>query len=329
MARVTKRGSGVAEHTFAKDWQASLAFSNLGLPGKAFTGNQWKEHKKTNLLGGIQARGLGRINLLIETFLGPDYRSASAVPLAPLHTALGMAQNGAFDAQAQILAHNPQHPIHDPNVKAEDDALKHEIDFGEVSGEDNGSEELSDEIEAIGFALVQSVSMLPGLAHSDCTGIDIIQGICTKDDLQALEEIKQRFFTKRSVQQSTPPRADSKAARVIKTRDEIATAWKVILERRHLVEWDDTRPITNPKTRAAMYTSWMHDWCSENLTDNQRGQKGNKQSSIFAAYLHNNFGNKHFVMALWETGVQWAPPPQMLKDDYSGAIEHVAKNFAK
>ena len=73
----------------------------------------------------------------------------------------------------------------------------------------------------------------------------------------------------------------------------------------------------------------MHDWLKKNLSDKQRGLKGRQQSSIFAAYLNNNLGNKYFVMALWQTGVQWVPSWGMLKNDYNGAIEHVAKNFAK
>ena len=34
-------------------------------------------------------------------------------------------------------------------------------------------------------------------------------------------------------------------------------------------------------------------------------------------------------MALWQTGVQWAPAETMLKTDYNSAIEHVAKNFVE
>ena len=53
---------------------------------------------------GIQAPDLGLSNILIESFIGSDDRAASQVPIAPSHTDLGVAQMGAFDAQAQILA---------------------------------------------------------------------------------------------------------------------------------------------------------------------------------------------------------------------------------
>ena len=41
---------------------------------------------------------------MIESFVGSEDRAASQVPIAPSHTDLGVAQMGAFDAQAQILA---------------------------------------------------------------------------------------------------------------------------------------------------------------------------------------------------------------------------------
>ena len=129
--------------------------------------------------------------------------------------------------------------------------------------------------------------------------------------------------------QSTPPRRNRKAARVLKASSDIEQSWRLILERRRLVQPHDTIPITNTSTLADMHTSWMHEWCAENLSSEQRRKLPRQQSSIFAAYLNNNCGAKYFVMGLWQTGVQWAPPLEMLRNDYSGALEHVAKNFAK
>ena len=70
----------------------------------------------------------------------------------------------------------------------------------------------------------------------------------------------------------------------------------------------------------------MHQWCNENLHYNQH-KKPKQKSSDFSAFLFNNYGDKHFVHALWETGVEWKPSKEMLRTDYNGAIEHVAKNF--
>ena len=73
---------------------------------------------------GIQAPDVGLSNNLIESFVGSEDRAASQVPIAPSNTDLGMAQMGAFDAQAQLLAQSQQdnkeiesattHPAHGP-----------------------------------------------------------------------------------------------------------------------------------------------------------------------------------------------------------------------
>ena len=43
MACAAARSSGAAEHT---EWRAALAYSNIGLPGKAFTKKHWRKHEK-------------------------------------------------------------------------------------------------------------------------------------------------------------------------------------------------------------------------------------------------------------------------------------------
>ena len=94
--------------------------------------------------------------------------------------------------------------------------------------------------------------------------------ICTKEDMKALEKIMRRFFT----------RSQMLAADVLKTKHEIANAWHVILQRRRLVERDDTCPISDPNIRAKMYTFWMHDWFKENLTDKQRSTLEAKSQAL-------------------------------------------------
>ena len=53
-----------------------------------------------------------------------------------------------------------------------------------------------------------------------------------------------------------------------------------------------------------------------------------RQTSIFNAWPDSQMGGKLFVMAFWQTGVTWAPPPDLLWNNYHGAVEHVAKHFA-
>lgn len=125
--------------------------------------------------------------------------------------------------------------------------------------------------------------MLPEFAvplnSRDCIewgSVEIMRSACTEEDVKALEDAMELFFTRRPVSQSTPPRADNKAARVLKTGIEISDAWRIILERRRL-ECDDARPITAPEALADMYTSWMREWLDANLSADQRSSEWGKQ----------------------------------------------------
>ena len=72
----------------------------------------------------------------------------------------------------------------------------------------------------------------------------------------------------------------------------------------------------------------MSEWIENELTAAQRQKRRAIKTSLFNAWVHQNMGGKQFVMAIWQTGITWAPPPEMIKTDYNGALEHVAKNFA-
>ena len=39
-------------------------------------------------------------------------------------------------------------------------------------------------------------------------------------------------------------------------------------------------------------------------------------------------GGKNFIMAVWQTGMTWAPTPALLDTNSNGVLEHVAINFA-
>ena len=74
---------------------------------------------------------------------------------------------------------------------------------------------------------------------------------------------------------------------------------------------------------------WLKDFIDNDLTAEQRLKPRRNKTSDFAAYLRDNFGGKAFVMALWQTGISWAPPPHMKTTDPNGALEHIASNFAQ
>ena len=77
-----------------------------------------------------------------------------------------------------------------------------------------------------------------------------------------------------------------------------------------------------------MYTSWMHEWLDNELTDDQRRKRTAAQSSIFRNWLFQNMGGKYFVMAIWQTDITWAPSTELLNSDFKGALEHVAQHVA-
>ena len=136
------------------------------------------------------------------------------------------------------------------------------------------------------------------------------------------------FFTRRPLLQSTPPKQDKDKARVLKTADEICRAWERIFHVRRSYEPDDHKPISEPSLLATMWTDWASEWMAKELTPAQHKLKHSKKTSIFTAWIFSNMGGKNFVMAMWQTGMTWAPTPQLLNENYDGALEHVATNFA-
>ena len=136
------------------------------------------------------------------------------------------------------------------------------------------------------------------------------------------------FFTRRLLLQSTPPKQDKASARVLKTHDEICNAWEQIFRVRRSYEPNDRKPISDQSLLATMWTSWASEWMAKELTPAQHKLAHNKKTSIFNAWIFSHMGGKNFVMAMWQTGMTWAPTPQLLNENYDGALEHVAANFA-
>ena len=117
-------------------------------------------------------------------------------------------------------------------------------------------------------------------------------------------------------------------ARCLKTEEEIAEAWELIMTRRRDWEDDDAKPIRCYKTRDRMYNEWLNDFREFQLNDYQKMKSSNQQASIFRAYLHKNCGGLYFVMAVWQTGLTWLVPEE-LANNQRGATEHAAREFAR
>ena len=128
--------------------------------------------------------------------------------------------------------------------------------------------------------------------------------------------------------QSTPTKEEKDRPRVFKTTAELMTAWRTIIERRRRGEPDDTREIQSVERLQHMWNTWMQDWLDTEATDTHKQRRRSAQTSILAAWVHRYMGGKNFVMAVWQTGITWAPPPELLSSDINGALEHVAQHFA-
>ena len=200
---------------------------------------------------------------------------------------------------------------------------------------DGGGAKHFDELGAIGFAPAKSASPLQEFSTCadsrdciDAAWMKPMTGACTEADKDALMTCMTMFFTRKPVLQSTPPRQNSDHARVLKSQTEIQEAWQLIFERRRLVEPDDRQSIGDPDQLANMWTTWQREWFAKELTKAQWKKKWHEKTSIFNAWCWNTLGGQHFVMALWQTGMTWAPWPDLLNTNFNGALEHVATHFA-
>ena len=156
-----------------------------------------------------------------------------------------------------------------------------------------------------------------------------LTGRCSTDEREALAECMNRFFTKKPLLQSTPPKQDKDKPRVVKPASEIQEAWKRILEVRREYQADDRKPISDPGLLATMWNNWQREWMDQELTETQQQKKHCRKTSIFHAWVFAHMGGKNFVMAIWQTGMTWAPSPDLLNSDFNGALEHVATHFAR
>ena len=225
------------------------------------------------------------------------------------------------------------------STRADDDsASEHDSEAGaaeHADKEDIGLAKHFDELHALGFALAKSASLLrefSTLSGSrnciDAAWMKPMTGACSEADREALNACLTNFFTRQKVLQSTHTKTPSDQARVLKSSTEIHDAWQLIFERRRLTERNDRQRIEDPHQLGDMWTAWQRDWFAKNLTPGQENKKWNKKTSIFNTWTWNTVGGKHFVMAVWQTGMTWAPSSDLVRKDFGGALKHVATHFA-
>jgi hypothetical protein len=151
-----------------------------------------------------------------------------------------------------------------------------------------------------------------------------------------LEDAVNRFFTERSDAGATEHgekkgRRPSgvKATYCLKSTEDIIKAWEIILKKRREFEPRDCEPITDPDILARLYTNWMDQWLRENLTVDQKRRARKEQTSIFTVHVRNKLGGKHFLFAILQTGITWIPTDALIRSNFNGAVEHVARYFTK
>ena len=124
------RSSGAAEHTVEDEWRAGLAFSDIGLAGKAFTGKDWNRHRRvllelfTELLKegvlGLLLNEVGNMSELItdagqkrlESVLEEAFDNAGAAEHGPPQFVWSDGETmAAFRAEVQVLQSNANHDI--------------------------------------------------------------------------------------------------------------------------------------------------------------------------------------------------------------------------
>ena len=268
----------------------------------------------------------------------PTRASPTRAELQPLilqsldsETPAGASEHNCDEMQAtgsDIMPPTPAEWTSDKDIVgalAQDDLS--EDDFQTVGASEH-DEDQHDELHAVGFALAQSAACLLESTQAqlclDVAEKKIMTGACTPEDRQALHHCATAFFLRK------PDGAPKNAAYTLKTPTELADAWKTILTKRREMQPDDRVPITDSRVCATMHNQWSREFQELIMSPEQRANKLPKQrTSAFNAYLNKNFGGKKFIMAVWQSGISWAPPPDMMENDRNGALEHVAKHFAK
>ena len=198
-----------------------------------------------------------------------------------------------------------------------------------ISNENNGNVFL-----AISAATVPSIFPTTSARNAlDVALLKKMDGVMSDQDREELHMAVQRFFTcKIEVKQEEMACAAEHrpAVYAMKSKKHLENAWEEIFRRRRTREPNDRQPMSEKVACTDVYAAWLKEWVERpgNLTPEQQRKPWNKITSAFNAYLNNNFGGKVFVMAMWQSGMSWAPSCEQLASDYDGAVEHIAKNFA-
>ena len=116
---------------------------------------------------------------------------------------------------------------------------------------------------------------------------------------------------RQKVLQSTSPTSPRPAIR-LKTAASIQAALEELMEWRRTEQQDDTSPMNDPEKASKIWNAWCNHWLAHNLTAEQERYLRMNHTSIFTAYMHRRYGSKHFVFAILQTGITWAPSTELV-----------------
>ena len=111
-----------------------------------------------------------------------------------------------------------------------------------------------------------------------------------------------------------------------KSPEKIERAWLELFQRRRRIERDDGARLPRDQV-TAIWNEWRKDWLDTDLRPDQRWKSWNEKASLFNSWAHRNYGSKHMLHALLETGVSRALSQHLIATDPDGAKEHDAKHF--
>ena len=154
---------------------------------------------------------------------------------------------------------------------------------------------------------------------------------CDENGRHLLLKAAQAFFCEQPKRTHSGAAEHAEPAPAIRAKPVEVTraAWEELFKKRQLVEADDTKPINNPASLSKLWTQCMHQWMAENLTPEQKERVTSRKTRIFSAHVKHTYGGKHFVMALWQTGITWLPTPEEIASNEEAAVQAVKDRFLK
>ena len=94
---------------------------------------------------------------------------------------------------------------------------------------------------------------------------------------------------------------------------DITAGFTELFRVRRQVQPDDRAELTSDQTARCWNALYEEFSCT--MTAEQANKPTRAKRSCFNAYMQKRFGNKRFVMAIWQSGTAWLPAAQDVQPD--------------